>query len=63
MQLGKIALYEPPSGMRRHAIEINAGVIDGRLRIRWVFSSNLHDRSTLEEISGSTCSALEVLAT
>ncbi len=38
------------TGMRRHAIEINAVIRDGQLRMRWAFSKDIYTVQTIEKI-------------
>lgn len=38
-------------GLRQHLIEINGAVRDNCLQMRWGFSHNLHDRSTVEGVA------------
>ena len=38
-------------GSRRHLLEITAGVTAGVLQLHWIFSENLHRRSTVERLA------------
>ena len=38
-------------GKRTHLLEINASVIEGRLRLAWTFSEKLHCRETIETVA------------
>lgn len=40
-----------PTGPRSHPLEIDAIVIEDRLRLDWVYSENLHERSTIEAVA------------
>jgi amino acid adenylation domain-containing protein/non-ribosomal peptide synthase protein (TIGR01720 family) len=40
-----------PRALRGHLLEINGGVLDGRLRSNWTFSENTHNRWTIEEVA------------
>jgi non-ribosomal peptide synthase protein (TIGR01720 family) len=46
-------------GLRRHAIEINAVIQHGQLQLRWSFSTNLHNRSTIEKLAQEFTIALQ----
>jgi non-ribosomal peptide synthase protein (TIGR01720 family) len=50
-------------GTRRHLIEINGLVQQGRLRMRWTYSTNLHDRATMERLAQDFVTALQDLIT
>jgi non-ribosomal peptide synthase protein (TIGR01720 family) len=43
-------LYDP-QGVRPHLLQIYGGVVEGRLRMNWVYSSNIHERSTVEALA------------
>jgi hypothetical protein len=36
-----------PEGLRPHLIDINAIVVEGELRVDWLYSSNLHQEETI----------------
>ncbi|TYR31174.1 condensation domain-containing protein, partial [Streptomyces parvus] len=38
-------------GTRPHLIDVNGAVTDGRLSLAWTYSSNLHDRATVEGLA------------
>jgi non-ribosomal peptide synthase protein (TIGR01720 family) len=40
-----------PRQLRPYALEINGGVIGGRLETSWIYSPNLHARSTVERVA------------
>jgi amino acid adenylation domain-containing protein/non-ribosomal peptide synthase protein (TIGR01720 family) len=44
---------------RRYLIEINGSVLEGRLRIDWTFSENIHRRSTIEGVARRFLTALQ----
>lgn len=39
-------------GERSHLIEINASVVTDQLQLRWTYSENRHNRSTIERVTG-----------
>jgi non-ribosomal peptide synthase protein (TIGR01720 family) len=43
-------LYDP-QGMRPHLLQIYGGVVEGRLQMNWVYSSNIHARGTVEALA------------
>jgi amino acid adenylation domain-containing protein/non-ribosomal peptide synthase protein (TIGR01720 family) len=43
---------------RSHLIEINAGVIGGRLQLEWVYSENTHRRETIARLANEFIEAL-----
>ncbi|HEY6802283.1 MAG TPA: amino acid adenylation domain-containing protein [Pyrinomonadaceae bacterium] len=46
---------------RDHLIDINSGVSEGRLKIFWTFSENVHQRETIEELAAGFIDALKSL--
>ncbi|HEY0733388.1 MAG TPA: amino acid adenylation domain-containing protein [Herpetosiphonaceae bacterium] len=48
-------------GMRRHLLEINGMVAEGRLRLTWTYSTALHSRATIERLSQGYQAALRAL--
>ena len=44
--------------IRRHVLEINASISDGRLRMIWSYSENLHQRATIEWLAAGYLNAL-----
>jgi non-ribosomal peptide synthase protein (TIGR01720 family) len=48
-------------GPRPALLEIQANASSGRLRVQWTWSSNLHDRSTIETVAQGFLQALETL--
>ncbi|MBZ4422890.1 amino acid adenylation domain-containing protein [Myxococcus sp. RHSTA-1-4] len=53
--------WHGPGGRRPHRIEVNAVVSDGRLKVVWAYSSNLHARATIEAVAARFLSALHEL--
>jgi amino acid adenylation domain-containing protein/non-ribosomal peptide synthase protein (TIGR01720 family) len=47
-----------PKGSRRHLLSINGKVIEHQLQLVWIYSSNLHRRSTVQ---GLACAYLDIL--
>jgi non-ribosomal peptide synthase protein (TIGR01720 family) len=50
-----------PAGGRSHLLEINAGVLDRRLRIEWTYSREVHDRGTVQRVADRFADALGCL--
>ncbi|RKH24695.1 non-ribosomal peptide synthetase, partial [Corallococcus sp. CA031C] len=50
-----------PRGHRSHLLEVNGLVIEGRLRLGWTYSENVHDRATVEALAAHFVSALRAL--
>ena len=50
-----------PSGQRTHLLDINGGIVGGRLQMEWTYSENLHRRSTVEHLAGGFLEALRAL--
>jgi amino acid adenylation domain-containing protein/non-ribosomal peptide synthase protein (TIGR01720 family) len=48
-------------GRRRHLLEINGIVLGGRLQVRWCYSANVHERTTVERLAGRFLEALRGL--
>ncbi|HBL28292.1 MAG TPA: hypothetical protein DD490_15765, partial [Acidobacteria bacterium] len=46
---------------RRHRIEINAGVVDGRLQAHWSHGRTVHARATIEALAARFLAALDEL--
>src|SRR6185369_8225559 len=54
----------PPQGAwerRTHVLELNADVLDGRLRMSWTYSAGLHRQATIEALSQGMVGALRRL--
>jgi amino acid adenylation domain-containing protein/non-ribosomal peptide synthase protein (TIGR01720 family) len=45
-------------GRRRHLLEVNALVAGGQLQLDWTYSSNLHQRATIESLAQGFLTAL-----
>jgi amino acid adenylation domain-containing protein/non-ribosomal peptide synthase protein (TIGR01720 family) len=50
-----------PDAERSHLIEINGGVLAGRLQLNWTYSSNLHRRETIAKLAQDFLGSLERL--
>jgi hypothetical protein len=50
-----------PVGDRPHLIEINGSVVQGQLRLDWVYSEALHQHQTIEQLAQELISALRSL--
>jgi len=50
-----------PRGIRPYLLEISASVIEGRLRVVFTYSENLHLRSTIESLANSLMRSLRSL--
>jgi non-ribosomal peptide synthase protein (TIGR01720 family) len=48
-------------GRRRHLLEVSSQVSAGRLRVSWIYSENLHRRSTIEGLAESFLENLRLL--
>jgi amino acid adenylation domain-containing protein/non-ribosomal peptide synthase protein (TIGR01720 family) len=46
---------------RSHLIEINAAILQGELRIDWVYSFRVHSRHTIEQVAGIFIDELRIL--
>lgn len=54
----------PPRSLRSrrsHLIEVTAATWDGRLRLDWAYSENVHDRSTIERVAARFMAAVRSL--
>ncbi|MBE2225619.1 MAG: non-ribosomal peptide synthetase, partial [Anaerolineae bacterium] len=52
-----------PRGMRRYLIDILGIMSNGQLHFNWIYSENLHERSTIEELAWDFIDALNALIT
>src|SRR5262249_50791849 len=50
-----------PDAERSHLIEINGGVLAGRLQLNWTYSSNLHRHETIAKLAQDFWGSLERL--
>jgi non-ribosomal peptide synthase protein (TIGR01720 family) len=48
-----------PKGKRAHLIELNAMVVEKKLRMNWTYSSEVHKRETVEKIASEYEKALD----
>ena len=51
------------SGKRRYLLEIDSLIVDGKLRIEWNYSQNLHLNSTIESLADNFREKLQALIT
>ena len=49
--------------LRAHALELNAAITDGRLRVGLTYSKNLHRRETIERFARGVLDALRWMIT
>jgi amino acid adenylation domain-containing protein len=47
-----------PRGRRRYLIEVDGGVVGGRLRMHWTYSEAVHERATIERVARAFIDAL-----
>ncbi|QYX31220.1 non-ribosomal peptide synthetase [Sphaerospermopsis torques-reginae] len=45
----EVAPTRDPQGLRPHIIDINAIVVEGKLRVHWLYSCNLHQAETINQ--------------
>jgi non-ribosomal peptide synthase protein (TIGR01720 family) len=50
-----------PQAVRAYVIDVVGRVIEGRLRLDWVFSENLHQRATIEDLADRFMKTLRTL--
>ena len=50
-----------PDAPRTHLLEIVAGVVDGRLRVRWTYSERVHRRDTIARLADAYQRSLDQL--
>jgi amino acid adenylation domain-containing protein/non-ribosomal peptide synthase protein (TIGR01720 family) len=50
-----------PRQTRRYLLEINGSVLEGRLQFDWIFSQNIHRRSTIDGLTRNFVGALTAL--
>ncbi len=48
---------------RRHLLEVNGFIAEGRLQLNWTYSKNVHQRSTVERLAQNFIEALKTLIT
>ncbi|HEY9405348.1 MAG TPA: amino acid adenylation domain-containing protein [Pyrinomonadaceae bacterium] len=54
-------MTQSPAGMRRYTLEINGIVNESQLELSWNFSTNLHERKTIEAVAADFIRELELL--
>jgi len=47
-----------PGSLRYHLLEVNGGIMGGRLQMAWAYSANLHRRETVERVANGFVEAL-----
>jgi amino acid adenylation domain-containing protein/non-ribosomal peptide synthase protein (TIGR01720 family) len=50
-----------PRARRRHAIEVEAAIVEGCLQVTWFYSGHLHREATIEKLSSACTAALREL--
>jgi non-ribosomal peptide synthase protein (TIGR01720 family) len=50
-----------PRARRRHAIEVEAAIVEGRLQVTWIYSGHLHREGTIERLSTDCMTGLREL--
>ncbi|MCC5666140.1 SDR family NAD(P)-dependent oxidoreductase [Nostoc sp. CHAB 5784] len=50
-----------PKANRTHLLRVNASIVEGKLEVSWMYSSNVHRRETIEKLSHSFVEALRSL--
>jgi len=50
-----------PDGHRQYVLDINGLIVNGRIRIDWMYSENIHNKATIEKLSGYFAEALRRL--
>jgi non-ribosomal peptide synthase protein (TIGR01720 family) len=50
-----------PRARRRHLLEVNGGIIGGRLRMRWSYVPSIHDKQTVDRLAHRFLAELERL--
>ncbi|WP_066382131.1 non-ribosomal peptide synthetase [Anabaena sp. CA = ATCC 33047] len=50
-----------PKGQRRHLLNVNGLVIEGRLQLEWKYSSAFHHQSTVENLANNYVKTLEAI--
>lgn len=48
-------------GVRSHLLSVNAGVIDGNLRVEWTYSENVYNQATIEHLAQLYLDALRTI--
>jgi amino acid adenylation domain-containing protein/non-ribosomal peptide synthase protein (TIGR01720 family) len=50
-----------PRARRRHAIEVEAALVEGRLQVTWIYSGHLHREDTIERLATESLTTLREL--
>ncbi|MBV9772340.1 MAG: amino acid adenylation domain-containing protein, partial [Gemmatimonadetes bacterium] len=50
-----------PAGERRYLLEVDGGVLDGRLELTWTYGEGVHERATVERLADRYAGALREL--
>ncbi len=50
-----------PRGQRRYVLEVEGSIMEGWLQVAWVYSENMHRRSTIERLAEDFITALRAL--
>ena len=53
--------FQSPAGLRSHALDINAIVVQGQLQIVWSYSRNIHHQGTIEQVADDYLHTLQRL--
>jgi amino acid adenylation domain-containing protein/non-ribosomal peptide synthase protein (TIGR01720 family) len=53
--------WHAPAGRRTHVLEVNCLVVQGRLKVRWGYSANLHRRETIVRMAETFAGTLRAL--
>ncbi|GHH04426.1 non-ribosomal peptide synthetase/type I polyketide synthase [Comamonas sp. JC664] len=53
--------WHGPGGRRPHRLEVNAVVSEGRLKVTWAYSDQVHQRATIEAVAAHFLSSLREL--
>jgi non-ribosomal peptide synthase protein (TIGR01720 family) len=52
-----------PQGRRPHLLDVNGGIIGGRLQFEWTYSAHCHRQATIEKVAEDFRDALRRLIT
>ncbi|HVG17422.1 MAG TPA: amino acid adenylation domain-containing protein, partial [Blastocatellia bacterium] len=56
-----VGLSQNPDGNRRHLLRVHGSVSEGRLRMEWAYSRNLHQDSTIEHVAQAFIHSLRAI--
>ena len=59
--IGSIGQARSPNARRNHLLEISSLVIDGKLKLHWSYSQNVHRRATIEQLAQDCLASLREL--